>query len=172
MKVRLVRHVEGLMKTPIKAAKMIFKYDSLNPTNFHKYIDDHRNLVCVVKLSNGNFIATFYSGVYSRGEPLISPSLIMSLSSNESYELYNATTNSAVRTFRGMTYDDFFLIFGNAEMRIRANEKTVFSNFGIGNSFFNNRGAKVNQILGAGENREVEFQGYEIYELAFEEKQE
>lgn len=55
-----------------------------------------------------------------------------------------------------MTYDDFFLIFGNAELRIRANERTIFSNFGIGNSFFNNRSHRVNDILMEGDTREVD----------------
>jgi hypothetical protein len=35
-----------------------------------------------------------------------------------------------------MTYDPYYVIFGNAEMRIRTGEKKVFSNFGIQNSYF------------------------------------
>ena len=46
-----------------------------------------------------------------------------------------------------MVYDPYFLIFGNAELRIKTGEKTVFSNFGIMNSYFNSRGKKVQDLL-------------------------
>jgi hypothetical protein len=98
---------------------------------------------------SGVFLATYYSGKYTKGELLTSASLLMTLTYNNSFELYNAITNPQVqRAFRGMVYDDFFLIFGNAELRIRANEKIIFSNFGIGNSFFNPRGKKVHDLIG------------------------
>jgi hypothetical protein len=49
-----------------------------------------------------------------------------------------------------MIYNEYFIIFGNAEIRIRANEKTVFSNFGIASSFFNPRNKRVHDLLGEG----------------------
>ena len=105
---------------------------------------------------------------------MLQPGLLISLGNNESYELYtgvSSMTNKYERTprlMRGMTYDDFFILFGNAELRIRANEKTVFSNFGISNGYFNNKGRKVQDLLGDGENRELEFKSYEIYQIFFE----
>jgi hypothetical protein len=103
------------------------------------------------------------------------PGLLISLSTNESFELYTTAVSTMTskyernqRLFRGMTYDDYFILFGNAELRIRANEKTVFSNFGISNGYFNNRAKRVNDLLGDGENREIEFKSYEIYEVFFE----
>jgi len=67
-----------------------------------------------------------------------------------------------------MIFNEFFIIFGNAEIRIRANEKTVFSNFGIAASFFNPRNKKVHDLLGEGESRQVEFESYELYQVAFD----
>ena len=49
---------------------------------------------------------------------------------------------------RPVTYDDFFIIFGNSELRIKSLENKVFSNFGINNGYFNNRGHKVDYFLG------------------------
>lgn len=39
-----------------------------------------------------------------------------------------------------MKYDPYYIIFGNAEIRIRNNEKKVFSNFGLANGVFENYG--------------------------------
>lgn len=155
-KINLIRHIEDLKKEKLVKSKLLFRYDQLNPTNFHKYIDNRSNLLCLIKTAKGALIASFYSGEYLRGEPMVKPALLISLNNNLAFELYSILTNQSARQFRGMTYDDFFLIFGNAELRIRANERTIFSNFGIGNSFFNNRSHRVNDILMEGDNREVD----------------
>ena len=47
-----------------------------------------------------------------------------------------------------MIYDDFYCIFGNAELRIKSWENHIFSNFGIMGAYFNNKGKKVNDFLG------------------------
>ena len=57
---------------------------------------------------------------------------------------------------KAIVYDDFYLIFGNSELRLKSLEKKIFSNFGINNGYYNNRGEKVNVLLGSGELREVE----------------
>jgi hypothetical protein len=54
-----------------------------------------------------------------------------------------------------MIYDTFFAIYGNAEIRIKTGFKTVFSNFGVSNSYFNSRGDKVDKLLNEGDKREV-----------------
>ena len=60
------------------------------------------------------------------------------------------------------------MIWGNSEVRIKANDKILFSNFGIAASFFNSRGQKVNDLICEGERREVEYEGYEIYQINFD----
>jgi len=37
---------------------------------------------------------------------------------------------------RAITYDDFYIIFGNSELRIKAGELLIFSNFGIANGYY------------------------------------
>jgi hypothetical protein len=46
------------------------------------------------------------------------------------------------------TYDRFFLILGNADIRLKAGEKKVFSNFGIATSAFDNEGYTRTSFLG------------------------
>lgn len=63
------------------------------------------------------------------------------------------------RALRGMTYDPYYLIFGNAELRVRAGESKVFSNLGINNSYFNSEGSRAKDLFNVNQN-EVEFIDY------------
>lgn len=56
---------------------------------------------------------------------------------------------------KAITYDDYYLIFGNSEIRLKNLEKKIFSNFGISSSYFNNRGETINTLIGDGKNREI-----------------
>ncbi len=69
---------------------------------------------------------------------------------------------------RAFTYDDYYLIIGNAELRIKAGDKKIFTNFGILNSFIDNRGQKFDLLLGQDETREPEVVGYEMHQVIFE----
>ncbi len=52
-----------------------------------------------------------------------------------------------------MIYDSFFVIYGNAEIRIKTGLKTVFSNFGVSNAYYNSGGDKVDKFLNEGDKR-------------------
>ena len=52
------------------------------------------------------------------------------------------------RNKRSIVYDEYFVIWGNSEIRIKSQEKKVFSNFGLNNSYYKNNGDKVNMLLG------------------------
>lgn len=44
---------------------------------------------------------------------------------------------------------------------------TFFTNFGIGNGFFNSKGEKYQTLTGEGTKREEEMENYEIFEVVF-----
>ena len=95
----------------------------------------------------------------------------MSVTNDDSYVLFDKKPgNNNAAGFRGMNYDAYFAIYGNAEIRIKTGIKTLFSNFGVNNAFFNSRGQKVDRFLGEGEKREVEFEMAEFYQVIFEEE--
>jgi hypothetical protein len=126
----------------------VFEYDERNTTSFHKYIEEKDNLVCVIKTVHNVYLATYYSGKYTKTETMLHHALLIALSTDKVFGLHTPTTNPTTsRAFRGMIYDEFFMIWGNAEVRIRANDKILFSNFGISASFFNPRGLKVNDLI-------------------------
>jgi hypothetical protein len=68
-----------------------------------------------------------------------------------------------------MTYDKFYLIFGNAELRIKTNESKIFSNFAISSAYFENKRDRVDVLLNEGTINDVNLITYEIYEIIFEE---
>ncbi len=65
----------------------------------------------------------------------------MSLNKDQSYEKKQEVINN--RFVKAMIYDDFYCIFGNAELRIKIWGNVIFSNFGIAEAYFNNRGDKI-----------------------------
>lgn len=44
-------------------------------------------------------------------------------------------------------YDKYYFILGNAEIRLKSQEKKMFSNFGISNSTFDNAGGSKSKFL-------------------------
>jgi hypothetical protein len=67
---------------------------------------------------------------------------------------------------RVVVYDDYYLIFGNSELRVKSQECKLFSNFGINSSYFKSRGMKVDVITNSPE-REVSFKSVEVHQLEF-----
>lgn len=56
--------------------------------------------------------------------------LLLSLWNQKSYVLQ--------KDMKGITFDDFFIIFGNSELRIKTQDTKIFSNFGLRSNFFAN----------------------------------
>jgi hypothetical protein len=72
---------------------------------------------------------------FSSTEPAYEGGILVSMTNRFAY--------SCRATKRAIAYDDFFLIFGNSELRIRSGETVLFSNFGIANGYYENRGDRV-----------------------------
>ena len=78
--------------------------------------------------------------------------LIVSVTNDNSYVLHKKKPGDK-NNYRGMIYDQYYAIFGNAEIRVKSGLNTVFSNFGINNSFFDSRGDKIDSLLNEGDKR-------------------
>jgi hypothetical protein len=159
-KFRILYHIFNLTNRIVLKSRLVYKLDLKNKANFHEYIDKVSNILCVAKTLKGTYIAGYYSGEYA-DTIMIEPGLLISVTNNESYVLNVPDHNSKSSTvYRGMVYDPYFLIFGNAELRIRAGEKSVFCNFGIMNSYYNHRGKKVHDFLCAETTRDADLESY------------
>ncbi len=83
------------------------------------------------------------------GDNLNEGGLLISVTNNSSYNLVNKKPNDK-KIYRGMTYDQYFINFGNSELRLKIGSQEVVSNFNVNNSYFNARGENVNAFLREG----------------------
>ena len=66
--------------------------------------------------------------------------------------------------YRVLTYDDYFFIFGNSEIRIKNQEKKCFSNYGISTSAFDATGFSRGDFFGTADS-ETSIEGYEFWQV-------
>ena len=125
---------------------LLYRCDPENKKSFHHYIDGHSNIVLLIKLQNSRVIAGYSIGALSK-EASTEGGLILSIDEEKAFSLS--------RNKRSLTYDEFFLIYGNSELRIRQGEMMFFSNFGIGAGFYNSRRESYEVLNGRGERREL-----------------
>lgn len=84
-------------------------------------------------MANGTYTAGFSEGKFDSKEPSKKDGIIISLTNEKYFTLVKPNT-------RAITYDDFYIIFGNSELRLKCLENRLFSNFGISNGYYNSRG--------------------------------
>ena len=139
----LTELLERKARGRIKATKLLYRYDPLNKNNFHRYFDSIEHVVIVVRLANGFVMGAWSQGSFVHKVPSKKDGLLFSLTNRKAFELLQANT-------RAITYDEYYIIFGNAELRIKNQEKKAFSNFGVNNGFFRNLGENVGILFGSG----------------------
>ena len=110
-RLELISKLESKLR-PIKRTKLIYKYDTMNRVNFHKYIDDHKHIVLVIKTLYGKVIAGYSEQCFNSNGTKKGNAYLMALWNKKIYHI--------LKDKKGITYDDYFLIFGNSEIRIRA----------------------------------------------------
>lgn len=123
----------------VKETRLIYRADVLSNVNFHRYIDGHPHIVFIGKTITGRLIAGYSAEAFVSGATNKGYGLLLSLS-NQKYFV--------IKDKRAITYDDFFMIFGNSELRLKTQEFKLFSNFGIPSGYFDSKGEKVHAILG------------------------
>jgi hypothetical protein len=153
------KEIEGLMNQEIVKTESIYTFDPHNATSFHTYIDSIPNIAVVTRTEANFFLGAFSECPLDSTKVASKRGLLMSLTNNKAYSLIEGR--------RSVTYDPFYFIFGNSEMRFRQNEQKVFCNFGINNGFFKAQGSSPNDLLGAGKEREAKIIGYEVYRVLF-----
>ena len=66
------------------------------------------------------------------------------------------------------SYDDYFLLFGNYDLKIQAEKSKVESNFGMGTSYFESGNHHSPEVLFGEDARQQVLACYEIYQLVFD----
>ena len=92
----------------------MYKYDPLNKVNFHKYIDNYKHIVLIAKTIYGKTIAGYSEACFNSKATTVGNAFVMALWNKKIYHVNHGGKA------RGIIYDDFFLIFGNSEIRIKS----------------------------------------------------
>ena len=90
----------------------MYKFDAHNKTNFHLYIDEKEYFLCLIKTSSV-IIAGFYPGRVSDKKSMTEGGLLISLKKDKSFPLKVNKGNDKTN-YKGMLYDRYYIIFGNA----------------------------------------------------------
>ena len=125
--------------------------DPDNKNNFHNYFDGKENLLLLLKTLTGAVVGGYTRFPYNKKETQKpGEGFIFSLTSEKVF-LRKKEPKTAVAP-----YDDQFLLFGNAELRIKTNINKIFSNLAIGTSTFEAEGFSRSEFLGLEKENEVE----------------
>jgi hypothetical protein len=144
----------------VSSTRLLHRWDPLNKINFHKYIDEAPHLLLLVRLKNGRIVAGYSNHPIVHGCKGGDNGLLLSVTTEQVFRL--RAPNKAI------FYDEYYIIFGNSELRVKSGENLVYSNFGISNSYFDCGQLTVDALFGEGkEGKELPFDAYEIYQLLF-----
>ena len=121
--------------------KYLFFLCRFNKNKFHSYIEGYPHLVVIVRLTKERVIAGYLNMPFLKGPNYHGDQALLMMPTEQN--LFHLKEGH-----KAFTYDDYYLIIGNSELRIKTNDKKIFSNFGILNSFFENQGKKADYFLG------------------------
>lgn len=91
---------------PIKRTHLLYRFDSINKANPHRYIDKHKNIVLIAKTIYGKYIAAYSKEMIDSAGCKEGFGLLMGLWNQTAFEIQPSK--------KSVSYDDFYIIFGNS----------------------------------------------------------
>lgn len=79
-------------------------------------------------------------------DPVNTVSFIFAFDSQDTIEHFNIDEKKNLN-IKSFDWDEYFFVFGNAEIRWRFGEKAIYSNFAIQNGFYETKGKNVSALL-------------------------
>jgi hypothetical protein len=130
----------------VRATRLLYRSDPHNKANVHLYIDEAPHLLALVRLAGGGAVAAYSEAPLSLQQPAEGGGLLVGLAERRAFRLQPGK--------RPLSYDPFYVIFGNAEFRLKSGELRFFSNLGIVSGYFDSQGCRHPVLTGSSE-REV-----------------
>ena len=85
-KIFLLEMLENRFAKNVLHTKLLYKYDSKNPTNFHEYIDEKQNICLIYETKDGLISGGISLGTLKKKENLKEDSILFSLSNEIFFE--------------------------------------------------------------------------------------
>ncbi len=151
----------------------LYRKDDKNGTSFHHYIDYKKQIVLIATMPNGQIIAGY-------SEPAIKPKakveyetgLIFGFKNRKVFTVKREKTSKSNKTVpKPYTWDEYWIIWGNADIRIRSGGSSeLFSNYATANSSYeekDNPNPSIVDLFMQSE-REAIVMDYEFHQIQFE----
>ena len=129
-KIFLIEEVEKFNKKRILKTSFLYNYPTFAQNKFHDHIDKKPHFVVVVRLESDMIVAGYSQEALQEGVENNSQGFIASLTNEKAFFLRKAQKTV-------ISYNPYFIIFGNAEIRIKEKTNFIESNFGITHRHFN-----------------------------------
>lgn len=159
-------------KKKLYKTKFLFSYPLMSAVNPHQILDDVvPNYIIIIKMKSKNEKGQNYLMALYSERPLSNNTgtnnglgFISSVTNRATFFLRNGTASNP----RVTEYNQFFIIFGNAEVRFRLDSRNMEFNIGHLYKSFDTKEHKTPMIFTGSEDVMAEMEGYEIYQLLFE----
>ena len=122
--------------------ELLYQYDPLNKTSFHKYIDNIEDIVVLCRLNTGKVVGFYSKSGFIKDREANDQGIMFSIKGGKPPKAWKFKQNK-----RSVVYDDNFLIGGNSDFRISHQGNMFFSNFRINSSFVDTK-EKVQNFIG------------------------
>lgn len=100
----MIKILEKATKTHLVGGRVLYRMDLLNQTNFHRYFDNHPNLLVVIKLMNGFMLAVFHEDA-----------IFVKMNSKNMGIIFSLTNFCCFRNIKtAVSYDFAHLLYGNS----------------------------------------------------------
>ena len=109
----LASSIEQIYQNKIVKTRLLYKFDTSNKVNFHRVIDNIPHIVVIIQLPNDYFMAGYSEGAFAPKMVSDKDALLFSLNHRKTFRL-------GENNRRAITYDEYYLIFGNSELRLRS----------------------------------------------------
>ena len=111
----LIEVIEDRTHRPIKRSRLLYRYDELNKVNFHQYFDNHPHIVLLIRTENEKIIGAYCKEAFKVGQHSTEDGIIFSCT-----EKIFFGPNLKNKSYKANTYDEYYIMFGNSELRIRS----------------------------------------------------
>lgn len=157
-KMFMKQSIEEYTSHDVLMTELLYRFDPLNKVNFHHYFDKHEHICLVVRLKNGRIVSGYSADAFASNGRAMAGGLIFSLTESKVFRVIPGK--------KAVVWDDYYMIFGSSDLRLKTGELRLFSNFGINSSNYNSEGYTYKVLLGD-EEREVDIDTYEIFQIKF-----
>jgi hypothetical protein len=122
----LVDLLQSHERNAIHQTKLLYRWDPLNNTNFHRYIDGFQNILLLVRTTNDCLIGAYSESAFKPKTISNLRGLLISFAGHLCFK----------NVKKAIIYDENDIIFGNEELKIKHGENKVHSNFAANGAFY------------------------------------